>query len=97
MTEPRCGDAVFRCDGSNFSRPFTGRPRGHLHVGSKAREPCRTSTRAFPADSHALHADRRDHDLPAKYSTFLRFCISLGILAFLAFVAIFWLMATRPA
>lgn len=44
----------------------------------------------------AAHAARRDEPLPPLYWTYLRRWTALGVPAFLALVAVFWLMIAKP-
>jgi uncharacterized membrane protein len=46
---------------------------------------------------HAMHAAQRGEPLPAAYWTFFRWWVALGVPAFFAFLAIFWLMTAKPA
>jgi uncharacterized membrane protein len=44
----------------------------------------------------ALQADADGGELPDRYQHFLRWWIGLGIVAFLALVAVFYLMVAKP-
>lgn len=44
----------------------------------------------------ATDADLRGAPLPPRYSHYLRWWVSLGVVAFLALVAVFWLMVAKP-
>ncbi len=45
----------------------------------------------------ARHAASSGTELPARYWRFLRWWVALGIVAFLALVAVFYLMVAKPA
>ena len=44
----------------------------------------------------AIDATRTDGELPALYWRYFRIWVTLGVPAFIAFVAIFWLMVAKP-
>jgi uncharacterized membrane protein len=45
----------------------------------------------------AAEAARNQAALPAAYDRYLRYWVTLGVVAFLALVAVYWLMVAKPA